>query len=565
MCSLKPYISSKSVFALLVLLLFMFTLFPSFSPPGKAQVAVAYSIGNAQQTTYQIIQHPLPNGSTEPWAIAADSAGRAWFVEQGSNQLGMLDPTTGNISEYSIPTPNSTAISVAVDSLGNVWFTELAGNRLGELKNGSTSIIEHPVPGAPYQIAGHTQFQSCGPSGVVPDSSGHIWVICEFSNQIDEYFPNNGTFLSFDLPVYQSGPAGLVFDHQGNFWFTASDAEMLGHGIVSELQNGTTNGISEFPPSNQTYSFTVEHALGPLGPNQNYTSSLPSPSGIALAPDGNTLWITEHVDSSFDSYNIQSKSLDRYWTSKTNDAFGFPFSFPNGVAVDKQGNVWISEHYGNKIAEFNPSTDQLTEYIVPCCGGGSAGTYTLTLGNNGTVWFVEIAGNAIGELKSVPGNQTFSLSLGSSIANLGSSGSTNIPVNISVVGSGNSNVTLDISGISRTGNLSKASALFSPAKFQISGTENASSGLTLNTNGLGPGTYYLTVSATVYPQNVIYSQILKLTVSSYVPLLTYATIIGAVISVFVVGIVAFKMRRGKRFMSPRRRMRALMFEKEQKI
>src|SRR5487761_320815 len=554
MCSLKPYISSKSVFALLVLLLFMFTLFPSFSPPGKAQVAVAYSIGNAQQTTYQIIQHPLPNGSTEPWAIAADSAGRAWFVEQGSNQLGMLDPTTGNISEYSIPTPNSTAISVAVDSLGNVWLTELAVNRLGELKNGSTSIIEHPVPGAPYQIAGHTQFQSCGPSGVVPDSSGDIWVICEFSNQIDEFYPNNGTFLGFDLPVYQSGPAGLVFDHQGNFWFTAADAEMLGHGIVSELQNGTTDGISEFPPTNQTYSLTVEHALGPLGPNQNYTSSLPSPSGIALAPDGNTLWITEHVDSSFDSYNIQSKSLDRYWTSKTNDAFGFPFSFPNGVAVDKQGNVWISEHYGNKIAEFNPSTDQLTEYIVPCCGGGSAGTYTLTLGANGVVWFVEISGNAIGELKPAAANQTFSLNLGSSSVDLGPSGSATIPLNLSMVGASSAtNVSLDISGISGTGELSGASAQFSPARLQISGTGNASPELTLNTEGLSAGSYYLTVSATLLPEGVIYSQILKLTVSSYAPLLTYGVIIGAVVSVFVIGVIAFKMRHRKKFMASRRK------------
>ncbi|MGI0080557.1 MAG: virginiamycin B lyase family protein, partial [Nitrososphaerales archaeon] len=353
---MRLFISSKSALALIVLLLVTLTLLPALLPSLKMQMATAYSSGSDQQTTYQIIQHTLPNGSSEPWAITTDNAGRVWFVEQGSNQLGMLEPLTGNITEYSIPTPNSTVISVATDGLGNVWLTELTANKLGELESGSTSIVEYPVPGAPYQIAGHMQFQSCGPSGVVPDSSGRIWVICIFSNQIDEFFPGNGTFLSFDLPVYQSGPAGLVFDRQGNFWFTAADADMLGHGVVSQLQNGTSNGITEFAPKNQTYSFTFEHALGPLGPYQNDTSSLPTPSGISLAPDGNTLWITEHVDSSFDSYNIQSKNLVRYWTSKTNGAFGYSVSFPNGIAVDKEGNVWISEHYGNKIAEFNPNS-----------------------------------------------------------------------------------------------------------------------------------------------------------------------------------------------------------------
>lgn len=507
------------------------------------------------QVAYELVQNRIPSNSSEPWAITTDKAGTVWFVEQGTNRVGMLNPNTGNITEFSIPTPNSTVDSVAVDAQGNVWFTELTGNNIGELQNGSKSITEYHVPGLAYQILGQTQYQSCGPSEVVPDSSGHIWVNCIFSNQIDEFFPTINKFYSFDLPVFQSAPAGLVFDHQGNFWFTAADADMLGHGIVSELQNGTSNGITEFAPINQTYIFTFEHPLGFQGPYENSSSSLPTPSGIAISPDGNTLWITEHVDSSFDSYNIQTQSLVRYWTSKTNDAFGYSVSFPNGIAMDQDGNVWIAEHYGNKIAEFDPSTESLTEYIVPCCDSSSAGTYTLTLGKNGTVWFVEIAGNAIGELAPMTSNQTYSLNLGASILNTGTSGSVSIPLKIT--GATSQSVSFDVSGITGTGILSNSSASFSPESVKISSSGNATSELTINTLGLSTGAYYLTVSAKILPQGVIYSRILKLVVSNYSSLLTSAIIVGVVASVLVVGTITvlLKRRRGPRMASRKRRVR----------
>ena len=514
-----------------------------------------YLSGVQSNLAYKFFQYPLPSGSAEPWAITTDKAGMVWFAEQGTNRIGELNPSTGNISEYSIPTPNSTVNSVTVDTQGNVWFTELTGNNIGELQNGSKSITEYHVPGWAYQILGQTQYQSCGPSEVVPDSSGHIWVNCIFSNQIDEFFPATMKFFSFDLPVFQSAPAGLVFDHQGNFWFTAADVDMVGHGIVSELQNGTSNGLTEFAPINQTYFFTFEHPLGFQGPYENSSSSLPTPSGIAISPDGNTLWITEHVDSSFDSYNIQTQSLVRYWTSRTNDAFGYSVSFPNGIAIDQSGNVWISEHYGNKIAEFNPSTESLIEYIVPCCDSYSAGTYTLTLGKNGTVWFVEIAGNAIGELAPVTANQTYSLNLGASVLNTGTSGSASIPVTIT--GATSQSVSFDVSGITGTGILSNSSASFTPGSVKISAYGNATSELTINTLGLSTGTYYLTVSAKILPQGVIYSRILKLVVSNYSSLLTSAIIVGVVASVLVVGTIAvlLKRRRGGGMMSRKRRAR----------
>jgi virginiamycin B lyase len=525
-------------------------------PTEGTTLAITSNLVSFNPESYQIVQHPLPNGSSEPWALSTDARGRVWVIEQGSNQLGMFNPDTSNFQEYSIPTLNSTADSVMVDSSGNVWLTELTANKLGELRNGSSAIREFDIPNATASLGGTSAPISCGPNGVYKGPNSSIWVLCLFSNQIDQFFTSNDSFKSYNLPLFQSGPAGLVFDHNGNFWFTAADANMLGFANVSELQAGTSDGIQEFAPQNSTYLYSFEHETDLEGSTESIVSSLPTPSGIALSPDGSKLWVTEHVDTSFDSYSIASKSLDRYWTSQTYDDFGYSVSFPNGLAVDGNGDVWIAEHYGNKVAEFNPSSDTLTEYVVPCCGDNPAGVYTLSLGQNRTIWFVEISGNAIGEIEpSNSDNQTFSIGVESDLFSLSASGSTSITIPISLEQSGTTtqnatHINLDISGISSTGALLGADAEYSPSTLELLGSQNDSSSLKLSLAGLKAGIYDLTMGANLEPQNVICSLILKLIVSSSPTSLEqqflYGGAIGAAASVVVIGTLAIRRRKKSR-------------------
>jgi streptogramin lyase len=443
-----------------------------------------------------------------------------------------------------------------VDNFGNVWLTELTSSKLGELRNGSSTITEFDIPNSTFPLGNTLTPVSCGPSGVYESPEGGIWLLCLFSNQIDEFLPSNDSFKSYNLPLFYSGPAGLVFDQSGNFWFTAADANMLGFGNVSELKEGTSDGIQEFAPRNSTYQYSFEHDIDLEGSTKNIVSSLPTPTGIGLSPDGSTLWITEHVDSSFDSYNVASKSLDRYWTSQTYDDFGYSVSFPNGLKVDNNGDVWIAEHYGNKVAEFNPSSDTLTEYVVPCCVTNIAGVYTLTLGQNGTVWFVEINGNAIGELEpSQAPDQTFTISVGRDLFSLPASGpsSITIPVQIeqnSAPVQNATQVSLNISGTSSTGALSGATAEFSPSSFELLGSQGNSSNLKLSLTTLKSGVYDLTLSANLEPENVICSLILKLVVNSSPnsaeQLIVYGGAIGTVATVVVVGTLALRRRKKPR-------------------
>jgi streptogramin lyase len=510
--------------------------------------------------SYRVVEHHLPNGSSNPWAIAVDPRGRPWFVAQGTNQLGEYDPRSGTFEFFGIPTPRSNPISVASDSLGNIWVSELSTGNLAELQYGGARIVEFHVPGATVSLGGTGQTVDCGPGAIATDPSGRVWVACLFSNQIDEFFPVNGTFDQYNLPVFQSGPAGIVLDGRGNLWFTAADADMIGKAVLGQLRNGTSDGIAEFAPINQTYVFQFEHLASFSGATTTVTSSLPTPSGIAISPDGTRLWITEHVDSSFDSYSPGSGSLVRYWTSQTNGAYGQTVSFPNGVAVDRNGTVWVGEHYGNKIAEFNPATGQMTEYLVPCCSSSIAGVYSVALDGNGTLWFVEIQGDVVGEMSKVRDQSPLSISLPRTAVQLDSRGSASTPVTFSLPATAKNSTRLSIaaSGVTSTGALENMSATSIPTSVEVAPGGSSSSNLTLALDGLSPGVYYLTLTASTSPRSVFYSVILKLTVTEGPPL-PLNIVLPAVLGLTALAVfVAWRLRRNS---APRRRTHSLSWQR----
>ena len=452
---------------------------------------------------YTMAQYPLPSGASGPSQITSDKSGRIWFVEQGSNQVGSYDPASKSFFEFPIPTANALPEGIAVDPAGSVWFTELTPNGLGVLFPSNGTIREVTIPPAPDGIA-------CGPIGVTPQGNGSIWVACEFSDQIDEYVPSLGILKQFDLPVPFSAPLQILFDRSGNFWFTAADSGMLGYATTGQLRPGTTDGIQEFAPLNSTYLTTIEN---PLLPSGRVITSLAIPSQIAFSPDGGSLWVSEHGSGSFDRYDIGPKTLAKYFTSTPSSSL-YTQSLPNGIAVDPSGYVWVAEHYGNRIAEFDPTTGTMVEYPIPCCKSEVAAALYLTTGPNGTIWFSENIGNAIGELslsaKAVP----FEIELAPGAASIGTSGKVVVSVTVaggSEAGGQNGTLAFRAEGVSRDGALENLSATFVPAAMNLNGTTGTAT-LTLVSSGLSPGAYYVTVGATS-ETGLISSSILKLTVS----------------------------------------------------
>src|SRR5205807_619684 len=112
----------------------------------------------------------------------------------------------------------------------------------------------------------------------------------------------------------------------GSIWFTDTTAAYLG-----EI-NTTTLQPTKYSAPN-TFSGPVEIA------QQNASSYL---------------WVTE-ISGKIARFDKISKTFQESTPS-------VPLSYPVGIVVNRQGEVWVSEHGGSSIVEYVPSNSTWKKY-----------------------------------------------------------------------------------------------------------------------------------------------------------------------------------------------------------
>ena len=74
-----------------------------------------------------------PSGNhSEPYGIAADSAGKIWYEESGTdaNKLVRFDPAVEVFRTYPMPAPNSSVRNMARDAKGRLWLPLSLANKI---------------------------------------------------------------------------------------------------------------------------------------------------------------------------------------------------------------------------------------------------------------------------------------------------------------------------------------------------------------------------------------------------------------------------------------------------
>jgi streptogramin lyase len=251
-------------------------------------------IGKLDPSTAAVREYALPGRDVWPFFLVRDGSGRLWFTERVGNAIGMLNPETGEVREYPVPVPNSQPAGLTITPSGRLYFTENSGNRIGVLEPATGALVEYAIPTkaspGPYY----------GPAGITSDARGNVW-FAELDGRLGRIAAGATTIEEFAVPYPAARPAGIVADVSGLVWFTELDG----------------NAISSFHPESGTFR------------------RFPLPTG---RPDSKPMGPPE--------VNARGERPGLGPSARS--------SRPFGIAIDREGRVWFSEQYGQKVGHLTP-------------------------------------------------------------------------------------------------------------------------------------------------------------------------------------------------------------------
>ena len=176
----------------------------------------------------------------------------------------------------------------------------------------------------------------------------------------------DGDIEYFRMPK-GSGPHGIIYDDRGQLW-------------VSLEFDGVVAQISE----NGRIARKIDVRMNVEGTRSKPIN--PAPHGIALGPDGRSIWFTGKRTSTVGKINrgggIQHFEIDTL------------ASLPIYLYAGPDHGIWGTELLGNKILRVGQN-GKVREYPIP---SSNSRPIAITLGPDGQMWFSEEAGRKVARI-----------------------------------------------------------------------------------------------------------------------------------------------------------------------
>src|SRR5262245_4867955 len=264
-----------------------------------------------------------------------------------------------------------------VDPSGNLFISEWYGNKVDVLSpNGSlATIVGKGSPGYSGDGGAATSANIDSPTAMVLQDDGSLLFVDNNNNCIRKVDPS-GTITTvagrcgFDgysgdggpaLDAKMSRPIGLVLDPNGGFYFSDNDFGLVRH-VDAAGTMSTIAGAGDVSPFD----------AGPGGVPAS-SLNLGRTSYLLLDPDGN-LYVTDlrldivvKIDPSGTATVVAGTGQPGY-SGDGGPATQAQLNFPAGLAMDHQGNLYVSDSNNNVIRMIDTNG-----VISTAVGTGTAG------------------------------------------------------------------------------------------------------------------------------------------------------------------------------------------------
>jgi trimeric autotransporter adhesin len=300
-------------------------------------------------------------------SIAVDSAGILYIADSRNSRVrvvkeGIIQTVAGDGAYHSSGdgNPSTTATlyfptNIATDTSGNLYIADTYNNRIRKIAKGIISTI----------VGGDGSLNQ--PEGVAVDSNSNIY-IADTRNQRIEMVSSSGNVTTI------AGNGGQGFSGDGGLATDASldspaavAVDTLGNIYIADYNNRRIRKVF----GGIITTIAGDGSYGYSGDGVATAVSLGNPSALALDSAGNLYIADPYVNRVRKLSNgILTTIAGTGYGGSSGDggpATRAALNGPLGVAVDKSGNIYISELYGDRIRQLSNGV------ITTIAGSGVSG------------------------------------------------------------------------------------------------------------------------------------------------------------------------------------------------
>ena len=323
------------------------------------------------------------------WLLSAGDAPELQGEDRASHAdtAAVVDATL-EIQEWDVPWENTRPRDPYMGPDGIVWFVGQQGDYVARLDPSSGAMERFALP------------EGAGPHNVIVDEDGYPWYAGNRDAHIGRLDPATGEITRFDMPEGVNDPHTLIWDSDGNIWFTAQRSQPAGYighldtstGDVRVVQvpgqNMRPYGIVMDSADRPWIAFMGTNAIGTVDPATMELTLHHTPDEesiirrIGVTSDDRVWWVDARRGW-FGVYDPEADEMHQRVTPNGHDGSGL-----YAMAVDDRDRVWYVETgpSPNRFVGFDPATEEFIS-VTEVPSGGGAVRHMVFDEDTGAIWF----------------------------------------------------------------------------------------------------------------------------------------------------------------------------------
>ncbi|MBM4122297.1 MAG: hypothetical protein FJ249_06870 [Nitrospira sp.] len=281
------------------------------------------------------------------YGLAIDQQGSLFVVDNGNNRIQKFD-NNGNFiilwGSFGAANANfHNPTGIACDAKGDVWVVDTNNHRVQKFDGKLGGYLMK------FGSRGNGEGQFSSPWGIAVDRvRGYVYVVDSANFRVQK-FDLQGEF------VMQWGSFGT---NDGQFYFARGVAVDQSDGAVYVVDMGN-HRIQKFDTSTNVLPQIITKWGGGLGPGHasspqaQEAGQFRSPWGIAVDAQGD-VYVTDTGNQRVQKFDREGNFITQWGGFGGGDG---QFNFPYGIVVDARGSVFVVDSGNTRVEQFMPSEE----------------------------------------------------------------------------------------------------------------------------------------------------------------------------------------------------------------